>query len=244
MCTAYFQYIFQNWVISYCITSGASTQMACKNMTSHHRLFLSPHRLKSKSGIETLPSSSGAFLCLLESGEPLAFSFSTPNRVRLSMDSNGRTATAMGKLILGETRTVLAAWKDSTSSMLLWLLGKSQRGEERGQGNSQFIPFDVVEEAFVCAHSLGLDRFKQVLAIVGEGTHQEVLLITATKQHNKYFYCAHRSLGTHTVCGCDWSEALSDIYTASRFDKNPYNKFLKSKNLTYACYVNAHWLLG
>lgn len=46
----------------------------------------------------------------------------------------------------------------------------------------QFVPFDVVEEAFVCTHSLRLDRFKQVLPIVGEGTHQEVLLITATIQ--------------------------------------------------------------
>lgn len=41
--------------------------------------------------------------------------------------------------------------------------------ERRGHSNrSQFVPFDVVEEAFVCAHSLGLDRFKQVLAIVCE----------------------------------------------------------------------------
>lgn len=54
--------------------------------------------------MDTLPSGSGAFLCLLESGEPLAFWFSTPNRLRLRMDSRGRTATAMGKLILGETR--------------------------------------------------------------------------------------------------------------------------------------------
>lgn len=56
--------------------------------------------------METLPSSSGAFLCLLESGEPLAFWFSTPNRVRVSTDSRGSTATAMGKLILAETGTV------------------------------------------------------------------------------------------------------------------------------------------
>lgn len=55
---------------------------------------------------------------------------------------------------------------------------------ETGQGNhSQFVPFDVVEEAFVCAHSLGLDWFEQVLAVVGEGTHQEIFLITATKQY-------------------------------------------------------------
>ena len=79
--------------------------MTCKTMSSQHRLLLSAHRLKSKSGIDTLPSSSGAFLCLLESGEPLAFWFSTPNRVRVRMDSRGRTATAMGKLILGETGT-------------------------------------------------------------------------------------------------------------------------------------------
>lgn len=39
----------------------------------------------------------------------------------------------------------------------------------------------MVEEAFVCAHSLGLDWFKQVLAIVGEGAHQEVLLIAETQ---------------------------------------------------------------
>lgn len=63
-----------------------------------------PHPLKSNRGMDTLPSSSGAFLCLLESGELLAFWFSTPNRLRLRMDSRGRTATAMGKLILGETR--------------------------------------------------------------------------------------------------------------------------------------------
>lgn len=42
---------------------------------------------------------------MLESGEPLAFWFNTPNRLRLRMDSSGRTATAIGKLILKETRT-------------------------------------------------------------------------------------------------------------------------------------------
>ena len=75
-----------------------------KDMQKHDRLLFSPHRLKSNSGMETLPSGSGAFLCLLESGEPLAFWFKTPNRVRLRVDSRGRTATAIGKLILGETR--------------------------------------------------------------------------------------------------------------------------------------------
>lgn len=49
----------------------------------------------------------------------------------------------------------------------------------------QFVPFDVVEEALVRAHSFGLDWFKQVLAIVGEGTHQEVLLITETANNKK-----------------------------------------------------------
>ena len=49
---------------------------------------------------------------MLESGEPLAFWFSTPNRVRLSVDSSGSTATAMGKLILGVARTVSATWKN------------------------------------------------------------------------------------------------------------------------------------
>lgn len=39
----------------------------------------------------------------------------------------------------------------------------------------------MVEEAPVGAHLLGLDRFEQVLPVVGEGTHQEVLLITATR---------------------------------------------------------------
>lgn len=39
----------------------------------------------------------------------------------------------------------------------------------------------MVEEAPVGAHPLGLDRFEQVLSVVGEGTHQEVLLITATE---------------------------------------------------------------
>lgn len=58
-----------------------------------------------------------------------------------------------------------------------------KRGKERNRNHSQFVPLDVVEEVFVCAHSLGLDRFEQVLAVVCEGTHQEVLLITATKQH-------------------------------------------------------------
>ncbi len=91
----------------YKASKALNSCLICKIM--RQQLFLSPHRLKSKSGIETFPSSSGAFLCLLESGEPLAFWFSTPNRVRLSTDSSGRTATAMGKLILGQTWTVLAA---------------------------------------------------------------------------------------------------------------------------------------
>lgn len=101
-----------------------------KHESGHHQPFLSAHRLKSKSGIETLPSSSGAFLCLLESGEPLAFWFSTPNRVRLSTDSSGRTATAMGKLILRQTRTVLAEWRDSTNSMLLLGICQMRRGRK------------------------------------------------------------------------------------------------------------------
>lgn len=91
-----------------------------------------------------------------------------------------------------------------------WRIGEEGKGRERGQGNHlQFIPLDVVEEAFVRAHSLGLDRFKQVLAIVGEGTHQEVLLITATKQHIKYCYIVY--------------VALSDINTAGRFDETIRN---------------------
>ncbi len=89
-----------------------------------------------------------------------------------------------------------------------WRRGEERKGKERKgkeRGHLQFIPLDVVEEAFVRAHSLGLDRFKQVLAIVGEGTHQEVLLITETKQHNKYRFCVY--------------VAPSDSYTARRFDK-------------------------
>lgn len=62
---------------------------------------------------------------------------------------------------------------------------REKQGDERGGGDSQFVPFDVVEEAPVCAHSLGLDRFEQVLAVVGEGTHEEVLLIAATQQHDE-----------------------------------------------------------
>lgn len=58
------------------------------------------HQRKSNRAMETLPSSSGPFLCLLESGEPPAFWLSSPNRDRLSMDSRGSTATAMGKFIL------------------------------------------------------------------------------------------------------------------------------------------------
>lgn len=38
----------------------------------------------------------------------------------------------------------------------------------------------MVEETLVCSHSLRLHRFEQVLSIVGEGTHQEVLLIAET----------------------------------------------------------------
>ncbi len=55
----------------------------------------------------------------------------------------------------------------------------------------------MVEKAFVCAHSLGLDWFKQVLAIVGEGTHQEVFLITATKQLSKYLLRVYVSLSNY-----------------------------------------------
>lgn len=78
--------------------------------------LLSPHPLKSNSGIDTFPRSSGAFLCLLESGEPPAFWFSTPNTLRPRIDSRGSTATAMGKLILEETRSRV-------------------RREERGEGS-------------------------------------------------------------------------------------------------------------
>ena len=52
--------------------------------------------------METLASSSGPLRCLLESGELPAFWLRTPNRERLSMDSKGSKATAMGKLILQE----------------------------------------------------------------------------------------------------------------------------------------------
>lgn len=58
------------------------------------------HRRKSNRGRETLPSTSGPLRCLLESGEPLAFWFRTPKRERVSIDSNGSRATAIGKLIL------------------------------------------------------------------------------------------------------------------------------------------------
>lgn len=46
----------------------------------------------------------------------------------------------------------------------------------------------MVEEAFVRAHSLGLDWFKQVFAIVGERTHQEVFLVTKTTQQQQKKY--------------------------------------------------------
>jgi hypothetical protein len=44
----------------------------------------------------------------------------------------------------------------------------------------QLVPSDVVEEALVGPHLLGLDRFEQVPPIVGERAGQVVLLITAT----------------------------------------------------------------
>lgn len=53
--------------------------------------------------METFPKSSGAFRCLLESGEPPAFWLSTPNTLRPSSASRGSTATAIGKLILEES---------------------------------------------------------------------------------------------------------------------------------------------
>lgn len=84
-------------------------------------LLFSAHRLKSKRGMETLPSCSGAFLCLLESGDPPAFWFSTPNKVRLSMDSSGSTATAMGKLMLGQRRTE-SVHSEDTTNRTFWLL--------------------------------------------------------------------------------------------------------------------------
>lgn len=36
------------------------------------------------------------------------------------MDSSGSTATAMGKLILGQTKAVSAAWTDNTNITLLF----------------------------------------------------------------------------------------------------------------------------
>lgn len=48
--------------------------------------------------------------------------------------------------------------------------------------DSQFIPLDVVEKVLVGSDSLGLDGFKEVLSIVGEGAHQVVLLITVKEQ--------------------------------------------------------------
>lgn len=51
-----------------------------------------------------------------------------------------------------------------------------------GPADSQLVPLDVVEEVLVGADPLGLDRLKQVLAIVSEGAHQVVLLITVEEQ--------------------------------------------------------------
>lgn len=57
--------------------------------------------------------------------------------------------------------------------------------------DSQFIPLDVVKEVPVGSDSLGLDWFKQGLAIVSERTHQVILLIT-TKDHS--------TMSTYTNC--------------------------------------------
>lgn len=81
-------------------TKTAVTQAHAHEMQRLDSTFAVHYRRKSNRGIETLPSSSGPLRCLLESGEPLAFWFRTPKRERLSMDSNGRRATAIGKLIL------------------------------------------------------------------------------------------------------------------------------------------------
>lgn len=40
----------------------------------------------------------------------------------------------------------------------------------------------MVEKVLVGSDSLGLDGFKEVLSIVGEGAHQVVLLITVKEQ--------------------------------------------------------------
>lgn len=60
--------------------------------------------------------------------------------------------------------------------------GGAAKGEGGG-ADSQLVPLDVIEEAPVRSGSLGLNRFEQVLPVVGQRTHHVVLLITATQQH-------------------------------------------------------------
>lgn len=129
-----------------------------------------PHPLKSKSGMEAFPNRSGAFLCLLESGDPPAFWLKIPNRVRLSTDSRGRIATATGKLILkGQQKR----WEGETTP---------PSGLGAAAADSQLVPLDVVEEVLVGPDPLGLDGLEQVLPVVGERAHQVVLLITVEEQ--------------------------------------------------------------
>lgn len=131
-----------------------------------------PYPLKSNSGMEAFPNCSGAFRCLLESGEPLAFWFKIPNRVRVRIDSRGRIATATGKLILKQHQNQSEGW-----SHVLKQVSNCVEAAD-----SQFIPLDVVKKVLVGSNSLGLDGFKEVLSIVGEGAHQVVLLITMKEQ--------------------------------------------------------------
>lgn len=79
-----------------------------------------------------------------------------------------------------------AAWTDNNITLLFEKTESELSTLKRK--DLQFIPFDVVEEALIRAHSLGLDWFKQVLAIVGEGTHQEVLLVTETTPENVWLF--------------------------------------------------------
>lgn len=79
-----------------------------------------------------------------------------------------------------------AAWTDDNITLLFEKTESELSTLKRK--DLQFIPFDVVEEALIRAHSLGLDWFKQVLAIVGEGTHQEVLLVTETTPENVWLF--------------------------------------------------------
>lgn len=85
-------------------------------------------------------------------------------------------------------KAVSAAWTDNNITLLFEKTEKESELSTLKRKDLQFIPFDVVEEALIRAHSLGLDWFKQVLAIVGEGTHQEVLLITETTPENVWLF--------------------------------------------------------